>query len=70
MLHREEESSVASRFSRKSKTRGVSAQRGSTLARDATLFPKCLCVLKHIAGVHKVYLGEYTEARTRQRREI
>lgn len=21
-------------------------------------FPKCLCVLKHIAGVHKVYLGE------------
>jgi len=31
--------------------------------------PKCLCVLKHIAGVHKVYLGEYTDARTRQRRE-
>lgn len=31
--------------------------------------PKCLCVLKHIAGVHKVCLGEYTDTRTRQRRE-
>lgn len=31
--------------------------------------PNCLCVLKHIAGVHKVYLGEYTDAHTRQRCE-
>lgn len=68
MLHCER--GVASRFSRKSKTGGIPSQR-SILARDTTLFAalKCLCVLKHIAGVHKVCLGEYTDTRTQQRRE-
>lgn len=40
----------------------------STVAQDTTLFHRpreCLCMLKHIAGVHKVYLGEYTGARAR-----
>lgn len=57
-------------FSRKSKTRGV-LWLGVTLPSHETSpsYPECLCVLKHIAGVHKVYLGKYVGTRATTARE-